>query len=83
MRHEGKEKNSIFRWAVTSNRRVRFKHLGMSGESPIQISHKNIFRSVLGLNTVIISKKVREYIFFQINKFAVYKVIDGKEWQNL
>ena len=40
MRHEGKEEDSIFWWRVTSNGRVMFKILGMSGEGPILISRK-------------------------------------------
>ena len=64
MRHEGKGEDSIFQWGVTSNRRM--------------IPHKNILRSVLGLNTVIILKRVREYIFFQSNKFTACKIRDGK-----
>ena len=40
MRHEGKGEESIFWWTVTSNKRVRFKILGMSGEGPILISRK-------------------------------------------
>ena len=77
VRHEGKWEDSIVRWGLTSKRRVRFKILGMS-ESPILIPHKNILGSVLGLNTAIILKRVREYIFFQSNKFTVCKVRDGK-----
>ena len=77
MSHEGKGEDSIFQWGVTSNRRMRFKILGMS-DSPMLIPHKNILRSVLGLNTVIILKRVREYIFFQSNKFTACKIRDGK-----
>ena len=40
VRYEGKGEDSIFWWGVTSNRRVRFKILGMSGESPILIPHR-------------------------------------------
>ena len=40
VRYEGKGEDSIFWWRVTSNRRVRFKILGMSGESPILIPHR-------------------------------------------
>ena len=36
-------------------------------------------RSVLGLLTVMILKRVSESIFFQSNKFTVCKVRDGKE----
>ena len=39
MSHEGKGEDSIFQWGVTSNRRVRFKILGMS-DSPMLIPHK-------------------------------------------
>ena len=34
VRNEGKVENSISWWGVTSNRRVRFKILDMSGENP-------------------------------------------------
>ena len=40
---------------------------------------ENTLRSVLGLITVIIMKKVRESIFFQSNKLTTCKDIDGKE----
>ena len=57
MRHEGKWEESIFWWGVTSSRRVRLKLLDISGENPILIPHrKNILRSVLGLNTLIMLK---------------------------
>ena len=46
MRHEGKGEDSIFRWGVTSNRRVRFKNLDMS-ESLILIPHKTSWRVCL------------------------------------
>ena len=38
--HEGKVEESNFWWRVTSNKKVSFKILGMSGESPILIPHK-------------------------------------------
>ena len=40
---------------------------------------ENTLRSVLGLITVIILKKVRERIFFQSNKLTTCKDTDGKE----
>ena len=40
VRYKGKGEDSIFWWRVTSNRRVRFKILGMSGESPILIPYR-------------------------------------------
>ena len=40
---------------------------------------KSTLRSVLGLITVIILKRVRESIFLQSNKFTACKVRDGKE----
>ena len=36
VRHEKSGEDSIFRGAVTFNRRVRFKILGMNGENPPQ-----------------------------------------------
>ena len=39
VRYKGKGEDSIFWWRVTSNRRVRFKILGISGEIPILIPH--------------------------------------------
>ena len=62
----------------------RFKILGMS-ESAILIPIKNILGSVLGLNTVIILKRVREYIFFQSNKcsYSMVRLEIEKGWENL
>ena len=74
--------DSIFRWGVTSNRRVGFKILGMS-ESPILIPHKNFLRGALGLNTVIILKRVRESIFsFKTTNLQHVRLEMEKEWQN-
>ena len=66
VKHEEKGEDSIFWWGVTSKRRVRFKILGMTEESPILITHKKHPEEFAwsGLNTVTILKRVREYIFF-------------------
>ena len=72
LRHEGKEEDSIFWCGMISNRRVRFKTLGMS-ESPILILHRKY------LNNVIILKEwERKYIFLQSNKFTACKARDWK-----
>ena len=78
VRHEGKWEDRNFWWGMTSNGRVRFKILVWAlCWSPI----KTILRSVVGVNAVIIWKRVcvREYIFFQSNKVTACKVRDGKE----
>ena len=72
MRHEEKGEDSIFWW-------------GGSEPSPVPPLVANLdplkitLRSVLGLITVIILKRVRESIFLQSNKFTACKVRDGKE----
>ena len=42
-------------------------------------SIKNILRSVFGMITLIVSKRVRESIFFQSNKFTACKIKAEKE----
>ena len=72
--HEGKGEDSIFWWGVTSNRRMRFKILGMN-ESHILIPHKKhpeecAWSEYCGT----FEKSKKEYIFFQSNKFTTCKV---------
>ena len=78
VRHEGKGEDSILGWGVTSRRQVRFKILDMS-ESPIRIPYKkhpeDCARPEYCIN---FGKSVREYIFYQSNKFTACKVRDGK-----
>ena len=76
-RHEGKGEDSIFRWGVTSNRRVRFKILGMS-ESPILIANKKRPEECAWSEYYNnFEKSEIEYIFFQSNKFTACKVRNG------
>ena len=78
-----RERTPCFWCGVISNRKVRFKILGMR-ESPILIPHKNILRSVLRLNTVTILKRVRESIFsFKATNLQHVRLEMEKGWQNL
>ena len=83
VRHKRKGEDYIFWWGVKSNRRMRFKILGMSKRaswSPI----KNILWSVLGLNTVRIFTRVRESIFyFKATYLQHVRLEMEKGWQNL
>ena len=77
LRHEGKGEDFIFWCGMISNRRVRFKTLGMS-ESPILILHRRY------LNNVIILKRVRESIFsFKAPNLQHVRLEIEKGWQNL
>ena len=72
---------------VTSNRRGKFKLLGLQGESPQfpplvgqpDLTIRKTLRKVLGLLTVMILKRVNESIYFQSNKFTASEVKDEKE----
>ena len=71
-----------FSVGLISNRSKRFRFLDMSGELPPIMRNlpiKKTLRSELGLVTVMILKRVNESIFFQNNKFAVFKVKNGKQ----
>ena len=64
VRHEGKWEDWNFCGGVTSNGRVRFKILAWMGRALCWSPIKTILRSVLGVNTVIIWKRVCERIYF-------------------
>ena len=83
VRHEGEGKDSIFRLWVTSNGRVRFKILGMS--VTLSWSHiKNISRRVLGLNTVMILKRLGKSRFSsKATNLQHVRLEMKKGWQNL
>ena len=78
-----------FSVGLISNRGKRFKFfLDMNGELPpkvppimrsLDLPIKKTLRSELGLVTEMILKRVNESIFFQNNKFAVFKVKNGKQ----
>ena len=73
-----------FSVGLISNKSKRFKLLDMSGELPpimrsLDLPIKKTLRSELGLVTEMILKRVNESIFFQNNKFAVFKVKNGKQ----
>ena len=71
---------------VISNRREKLKFLGLQRDppnSPLLVGHSDlpiskILRTVLGLVTVKILKRVKEGIFFQGNKFTACIVKDLK-----
>ena len=71
-----------FSVGLISNRSKRFRFLDMSGELPPIMRNlpiKKTLRNELGLVTVMILKRVNESIFFQNNKFAIFKVKNGKQ----
>ena len=76
--------DSIFRWGVTSNRRVRFKILGMS-ESPILISHKKHPEECAWSESCNnFEKSERESIFsFKATNLQHVRLEMEKGWQNL
>ena len=72
---------------VISNRRGKFKLLGLQGDLPTNFLHPDLpirksLRQVLGLLTVILLKRVSENIFFRSNKFTACKVKGEKEVVN-
>ena len=77
-------RDTFLQYVICSQGRGGVRHeekeedsLGMS-ESSILILHKNILRSVLGLNTVIILKRVRDSIFsFKATNLRSCKIFDG------
>ena len=83
-RHEGKWDDSIFWWGWSLT--DRFTILAMRRDHPI-LSHygqslppiRSTMRSVLGLFTILILKRMWESISFQSNKFTACTVKDGKE----
>ena len=84
VRHEGKEEDSVF-GGKTWNRRGGSKFWAWDPSqipplvANLDCSIKNILRSVFGLIALIVSKRVRESIFFQSNKFTACKIKAEKE----
>ena len=83
MRHEGKGKDSIFWSRVTFNRRVKFKILGMSGESSSlscnSLSpHKEHPAECAWSDYCSNFEKTEKEYFFKSNKFTACKVRDGR-----
>ena len=75
---------------VLTNRRGKFKFLGLQGDLPQLpplVGHSNLpiretLKRVLVLLTLIVLKRVSESIFFESNKFTACKVKDKKEVAN-
>ena len=83
VRHEGKGEEFLVGRHATEGGGSKFWAWDPSPIPPLVANPdrriKNILRSVLGMITLIVSKRVRKSIFFQSNKFTASNIKDEKE----